>query len=115
MAFHSISFFIPNLPQQIGFCFVCAMGCGIIYFEMTTDPVELWAAPASQSRMDKDIYDINFDPFYRIEQVIIKSNYPSFNSTNTESTNLEFGPAFNEDFLLAVWQLQNDLISMKLD
>lgn len=82
---------------------------------MTTDPVELWAAPTSQSRMEKDIYDSNFDPFYRIEQVIIKSNYPSFNFTNSESKNFELGPAFNEKFLLAVWQLQNDLISMKLD
>lgn len=53
----------------LGFCFVCAMGHGIKYLKITTDPVELWAAPNSRSRIEREIFDSNFEPFYRIEQV----------------------------------------------
>lgn len=88
-----------------------ALGYGLTELSMTTDPVELWAAPASQSRLEKDRFDSTFGPFYRIEQVIVKSNEKSFNHTCNETTT-EFGPAFNETFLLNVLQLQNDLISM---
>lgn len=45
------------------------MGHGIIYLKITTDPVELWAAPNSRSRVEKDFFDSKFEPFYRIEQV----------------------------------------------
>lgn len=49
------------------------MGHGIKYLKITTDPVELWAAPNSRSRIEKDFFDKNFEPFYRIEQVSEKS------------------------------------------
>lgn len=88
-----------------------ALGHGLIELRMTTDPVELWAAPASQSRLEKDRFDSTFGPFYRIEQVIVKSNEKSFNHSSDGITT-EFGPAFNETFLLNVLQLQSDLISI---
>lgn len=46
------------------------MGHGIKYLKITTDPVELWAAPNSRSRVEREVFDSNFEPFYRIEQVI---------------------------------------------
>ena len=39
--------------------------------QIETDPIELWAAPGSRSRVEKDFYDQVFRPFYRTEQVII--------------------------------------------
>lgn len=54
---------------MLGFCFVCALGHGIKYLKITTDPVELWAAPNSRSRIEREFFDSNFEPFYRIEQV----------------------------------------------
>ena len=45
------------------------MGHGIKYLKITTDPVELWAAPNSRSRIEREFFDSNFEPFYRIEQV----------------------------------------------
>lgn len=45
------------------------MGHGIKYLQITTDPVELWAAPNSRSRIEREFFDSNFEPFYRIEQV----------------------------------------------
>lgn len=48
-----------------------ALTVGVIYLEVTIDPVELWAAPESRSRQEKDYFDKSFNPFYRTEQVII--------------------------------------------
>lgn len=45
------------------------MGHGITCLKITTDPVELWAAPNSRSRIEREFFDSNFEPFYRIEQV----------------------------------------------
>lgn len=48
--------------------------------EITTDPVELWAAPHSRSRIEKDHFDKTFGPFFRNEQIFIKPK-------NTENVN----------------------------
>ena len=51
---------------------VCgAFSAGIIRLEVTTDPIELWAAPDSRARVEKDYFDKNLGPFYRTEQLII--------------------------------------------
>lgn len=84
------------------------MGHGIKYLKITTDPVELWAAPNSRSRIEREFFDSNFEPFYRIEQIIIKANLPSF-THNTSNGVIDFGPAFNKDFLLEVLTLQNQI------
>lgn len=48
-----------------------ALAVGVIYLEVTIDPVELWASPQSRSRQEKDYFDKSFTPFYRTEQVIL--------------------------------------------
>jgi hypothetical protein len=52
---------------------IAALAIGIIMLQVTTDPVEIWAAPHSRSRQEKDFFDANFQPFYRTNQVFIKS------------------------------------------
>lgn len=52
---------------------VAAIGYGAFSLEVTTDPVEIWAAPESRSRIEKDYFDTYFQPFYRTEQVFIKT------------------------------------------
>lgn len=73
---------------NLGLVFIVAMGHGIKYLNVTTDPVELWASPHSRSRVEREYFDSNFNPFYRIEQVInyymyfkyiIIMNYNNFN------------------------------------
>lgn len=85
-----------------------AMGCGIIYLKITTDPVKLWAAPNSQSRIEKEFFDSHFEPFYRIEQLIIRSDAPPVIHNSSDEI-IEFGPAFDRDFLLEVLDLQNGI------
>lgn len=79
------------------------------FFQIITDPVELWASPASRSRVERDFFDRNFEPFYRTEQVIITATNLSNVYHNTSDGELVFGPALNVEFLLAVQALQEQI------
>ena len=88
------------------------LSVGIMRFELTTDPVQLWSAPNSQARLEKNYFDEHFGPFYRTEQVIIrpKGNVGGYSMTNNGDTKgTDFGPIFQRDILMEVYQLQNDL------
>ena len=56
----------------------------ILPFTITTDPVQLWSAPNSQARLEKNYFDEHFEPFYRTEMIIFtpteenKDNYTTF-------------------------------------
>lgn len=52
---------------------ILGIGYGAFDLEVTTNPVEIWAAPASRSRVEKDFFDQNLAPFYRTEQIFIKA------------------------------------------
>lgn len=54
---------------------VVGLSVGVFFMKITTDPVELWAAPHSRSRAEKDYFDDKFGPFYRTAQVFIKPVY----------------------------------------
>lgn len=96
----------PWLILFLGFCFVVGMGHGIKYLNITTNPVELWASPNSRARLERDHFDQNFEPFYRIEQIIIKAvDLPTL-VHNTSDGPIEFGPVFQREFLLQLFDLQ---------
>lgn len=50
---------------------VVVFSAGLHKLELTTDPVQLWSAPSSRARMEKDFHDSHFDPFFRTNQVIL--------------------------------------------
>lgn len=62
-------------PYVLLTCTVVAVAAssGIYFLKVTTDPIELWASPSSRSRKEKDFFDTNFSPFYRTNQVFIKT------------------------------------------
>ncbi|XP_014300205.2 NPC intracellular cholesterol transporter 1 isoform X2 [Microplitis demolitor] len=89
-----------------GFITVVALGTGITCMQMTTDPVELWASPLSRSRIERTYFDSHFEPFYRIEQLIITPvNLPKI-IHNTTNGPIIFGPVFDANFLRSVHSLQ---------
>ena len=90
----------------LGCVCVVSLSYGIKFLNVTTDPVELWAAPDSRSRIEREYFDSHFEPFYRIEQVIIQTKNSSSFFYNTSNGPLEFGPVFHKDFLLEVYELQ---------
>ncbi|XP_014211184.1 Niemann-Pick C1 protein isoform X2 [Copidosoma floridanum] len=95
-----------------GFMFIVLATLGIKDLHVNTDPVELWASPNSRSRLEKNYFDSHFDPFYRIEQIIITSiNLPPIEH-NTSNGKITFGPVFNVDFLKTVLELQEGIKSI---
>ncbi|XP_032670245.1 NPC intracellular cholesterol transporter 1 homolog 1b-like isoform X2 [Odontomachus brunneus] len=91
---------------------IVGLSYGIIYLSVTVNPIEIWAAPNSRSRIEKNYYDSRFQPFYRTEQIYIKSVGLEKIKHNTTTGVLEFGPVFNKEFLLAVYDLQSKILQL---
>lgn len=68
----------PILTLIASLVLVIICGLGIQFATIMTDPIELWSSPTSRSRIEKEYFDQNFGPFYRVEQVIIKPKENSF-------------------------------------
>lgn len=86
---------------------VCiGLSIGLTMFQITTNPVELWSAPDSRARVEKDYFDSHFGPFYRTEQVIITTNmsYVNYSIVTASGQNIHktIGPVFNKEVLLDV-------------
>lgn len=91
---------------------VSMLASGSLFLQVTTDPVELWAAPKSTSRIQKDFYDSYFGPFYRTNQIFIKAvGLESFTFNSEFGGEITFGPAFNTEFLREVFALQTNIIN----
>ncbi|XP_076647922.1 Niemann-Pick type C-1a isoform X2 [Halictus rubicundus] len=99
----------PWFVLFVGFLFIVAMGHGIKYIHVTTDPVELWAAPQSRSRVEREYFDQHFEPFYRNEQIILTSKGLPNIVHETSNGPITFGPVFNDTFLRTVYQLQEKI------
>ena len=86
-----------------------------IKLEVTTDPIELWAAPTSRSRIEKDFFDREFRPFYRTALVIIKAiENPDYGMTKINHTDkldneYQFSSMFNKTFLKKALELQQKI------
>lgn len=65
----------------VGFVIICSVG--VTKFTVVTDPVKLWSAPGSQARLEKDIFDKQFQPFYRTAQVIFSLKSDSKKNSET--------------------------------
>ncbi|XP_053973229.1 NPC intracellular cholesterol transporter 1 homolog 1b-like [Hylaeus volcanicus] len=94
---------------------ILGLSYGITRLSVTSDPIEIWAAPSSRSRIEKDYFDSHFQPFYRTEQIYIKSVGLDKVLHNTSNGPLEFGPVFAKEFLLAVYDLQNKILQLGQD
>lgn len=93
----------PWKVMGIGLIVAASLCVGIIFLQITTDPVDLWAAPNSRARIEKDYYDENFEPFYRTAHIFIRPvGIESF-----EVDGETYGPVYNKTFLLEVLRLQN--------
>lgn len=50
---------------------VAIFSVGLKDIRLSTDPVELWSAPNSRARQEKEFHDTHFDPFFRTNQLIL--------------------------------------------
>ncbi|EDV98847.1 GH13378 [Drosophila grimshawi] len=99
----------PWMTLLAGATIVVVLGYGVTYVQITTDPVELWASPTSKSRTEREFFDSKFEPFFRIEQVIIKAvNLPNI-VHKTSNGPITFGPVFDKNFLAETLNLQEQI------
>uniref|UniRef100_A0A3Q2Y5B9 NPC1 like intracellular cholesterol transporter 1 n=1 Tax=Hippocampus comes TaxID=109280 RepID=A0A3Q2Y5B9_HIPCM len=61
----------PLMVLLVSAVVVLGFGTGLMFIELTTDPVELWSAPNSRARQEKDFHDKHFGPFFRTNQLIL--------------------------------------------
>lgn len=128
----------PTLVLALASWFIALTSYGMSYIIITTDPIQIWASPHSQSRLEKDYFDSTFGPFYRSEQIFLRSKgldkvlytthiwiltgvvLTSYRlnlisslhfqiSHPTADGVIEFGPVFNRKFLLSVFELQQKI------
>ena len=94
---------------------IVAVGCmciGIVKLNVTIDPVALWASPTSKSRQEKLYFDEHFQPFYRIEQVIIRPVAIRSFIDNFQDYDEQFGPVFNLTFIRSVLDLKDKIMKI---
>ena len=86
---------------------------GLYFFDVITDPVELWSPSDSATRLNKNFYDTHFRPFYRTTQLIVR---PTKQEPWTHSifgiNDVQYSSTFELDFLLEVLKLQNQVSSL---
>lgn len=63
----------PYLTLALVFTAVGLLNIGWKNFEVEKDPVRLWVAPDSESKIQKEYFDQHFGPFYRPQQIFITS------------------------------------------
>ncbi len=109
---------VPVIVVSIMSCIVLA--AGLLYLEVTSDPVQLWAAPGSVTRNQKEFFDETFRPFYRTNQVIIhvaeNSSLPwIYNYTDSLDMIQDFTPLFTKEFLLQILDLQKQIEAIETE
>ncbi|UYV60289.1 NPC1 [Cordylochernes scorpioides] len=106
----------PVLVMSISLQASVLLSLGLLFnYDVTIDPVKLWASPASQARRDMEYFNQHFGPFYRIEQLIITPSNQSYFTKDIKGRNVTWGPAFEKDFLLEVLDLQNKVENLLVE
>ncbi|XP_065352858.1 NPC intracellular cholesterol transporter 1 isoform X2 [Cloeon dipterum] len=96
----------------LGLVTIVTLGHGIMYTNVTTNPVELWAAPESRSRVEREFFDSKFAPFFRTQQIILRPVGLEKIVHDTSNGPITFGPVFNEEFMLKVLELQQGILKL---
>uniref|UniRef100_A0A8C5WR56 NPC1 like intracellular cholesterol transporter 1 n=1 Tax=Laticauda laticaudata TaxID=8630 RepID=A0A8C5WR56_LATLA len=79
-AFSSWGTLVASNPIKVillSLAIVAGLSSGMMWMELTTDPLELWASPDSQARQEKALYEEHFGPFFRTNQIILTAKNPS--------------------------------------
>ncbi|KAK1228917.1 niemann-Pick type C- protein 1 [Marasmius sp. AFHP31] len=102
---HKLSSFLRRMFYRLGlacasyplivFAVACLVmgvlnGVGWNFFKVETSPVRLWVGPQSESRIQKEMFDEWFGPFYRVEQVFVTSSSPSTPSPVLSYSHLKY-------------------------
>lgn len=98
----------PFVILYIGLSVVIALSSGLIFFTVRTNPVDLWSAPDSIARTEKDYFDSHFGPFYRTEQIIITRT----NGSPVHGDDITFSEVFDREFLHLILDMQTNITQL---
>lgn len=99
----------PSATFAVVFLFMSLLNIGWKDFGVETDPVRLWVAPDSESKIQKDFFDQNFGPFYRPQQIFITS------ATNGDHASIsQTGkPVLSWDHLKFLFSVETDIRNLR--
>ncbi|KAM4676338.1 NPC1-like intracellular cholesterol transporter 1 [Discoglossus pictus] len=105
----------PKTVIAISLLLVAVLSAGMSLIKLTTDPVELWSAPKSRARQEKDFHDANFGPFFRTNQLIITvQNRSGYSYDSIFFGKLNFSGILSDDILLELLELQTRLQNIEV-
>ncbi|KAJ3563392.1 hypothetical protein NP233_g8970 [Leucocoprinus birnbaumii] len=120
--FYHLGLFASNHPWlmfAVVFTIMGLLNIGWERFAVETDPVRLWVAPDSESRLQKEYFDTHFGPFYRAQQIFVTAAPGTTVSTSTPvTTNTtsitvgEKGPVLNWDRLKYWFEVEKNITSL---
>ncbi|XP_054439425.1 NPC intracellular cholesterol transporter 1 [Pteronotus mesoamericanus] len=98
----------PGCVIVASLVFIAACSSGLMFVQVTTNPVDLWSAPNSQARLEKEYFDTHFGPFFRTEQLIIQAPHTHIHvyQPYPSGSDVPFGPPLNIEILHQVLDLQ---------
>lgn len=109
----------PWLMFVFVFTIFAGLNSGWKYFQVETDPVRLWVAPTSESRLQKDFFDEHFGPFYRPQQIFLTA--PASDAsltdpiTNSSSVAEELQPILSWERLQWWDSVEKQIAKLKTD
>ncbi|GAC96393.1 hypothetical protein PHSY_003973 [Pseudozyma hubeiensis SY62] len=108
----------PWLTFAAAAVFVGAANIGWKDFQVEVDPVRLWVAPGSTAKMQKDIFDQEFGPFYRPQQIFLMDQHsyqdlPSLRHNSSDAQLSTLPPALSWDRLLWLSDLEKAVRELK--
>ncbi|XP_050748729.1 NPC intracellular cholesterol transporter 1 [Gymnogyps californianus] len=117
MTFTSWGAFCVRNPRPVilfSVVFIAMCCSGFVYVKATTNPVDLWSAPNSQARKEKEYFDTHFGPFFRTEQLIIQApnTHPDTYSPYPSGADTPFGPPLTKAILHQVLDLQDAIVNI---
>ncbi|XP_043836924.1 NPC1-like intracellular cholesterol transporter 1 [Dromiciops gliroides] len=105
----------PKVVLCISTVLILGLASGLVFLELTTDPVELWSAPNSQARREKEFHDRYFGPFFRTNQVFLTApSQPSYTYDSLLLGPKNFSGILNQTLLLQLLELQEELRHMEV-
>ncbi|XP_058412786.1 NPC intracellular cholesterol transporter 1 isoform X4 [Diceros bicornis minor] len=98
----------PGCVIFFSLAFIAACSSGLVFVRVTTNPVDLWSAPNSQARLEKEYFDSHFGPFFRTEQLIIRAPHTHVHiyQPYPSGSDVPFGPPLDIEILHQVLDLQ---------
>lgn len=115
--FYHLGLFASNHPWfmfSVVFLVMGLLNIGWDKFAVETDPVRLWVAPDSESRLQKEYFDEHFGPFYRTEQIFVTAapQVAESKPNDTTTTSIivgEKGPVLSWDRLKYWFDVEADI------